>query len=108
VPPTPPTPPSQIVITHATEAAVGDIVQLMNDSPFDKDKLLLGKTFVKQHQVLTSQAIRMAKTITFEESRLEFLLYAFDYCADQQNYYQAVEALTFSSSRNKLLEAINR
>ena len=108
VPPTPPTPPSQIIITHATEAAVGDIVQLMNDSPFDKDKLLLGKTFVKQHQVLTSQAIRMAKTITFEESRLEFLLYAFDYCADQQNYYQAVEALTFSSSRNKLLEAINR
>ncbi len=108
VPPTPPTPPSQIIITHATDAAVGDIVQLMNDSPFDKDKLLLGKTFVKQHQVLTSQAIRMAKTITFEESRLEFLLYAFDYCADQQNYYQAVEALTFSSSRNKLLEAINR
>ena len=108
VPPTPPTPPSQIIITHATDAAVGDIVQLMNDSPFDKDKLLLGKTFVEQHQVLTSQAIRMAKTITFEESRLEFLLYAFDYCADQQNYYQAVEALTFSSSRNKLLEAINR
>ena len=80
----------------------------MNDSPFDKDKLLLGKTFVKQHQVLTSQAIQMARTITFEESRLDFLLYAFDYCADQQNYYQVVETLTFSSNRNKLLEAINR
>ena len=95
-------------VTHATDAAVSDVIDLMNQSAFDKDKLSLGKTFVKQKKIVTDQAIRMAKTITFEDTRLEFLIYAFDYCVDQQNYSQTVETLTFSSSRDKLLEIINR
>ena len=87
---------------------MSNIVELMNKSPFDKDKLTLGKTFVKQHPVLSSQALIMARTITFEESRLEFLIYTFDNCADPENYFQTVDALTYSSCRNKLLEVINR
>ena len=115
-PPTPPTPHTPHIPhiqqpdtpTHANETEMSSIVELMNKSPFDKDKLSLGKTFVKQHPVLSSQAVLMAKTITFEDSRLEFLIYAFDYCVDPENYFQTVEALTYSSSRDKLLEVINR
>lgn len=113
IPPTPPTPYTTPTYQpdppiHANEAEISSIVDIMNNSPFDKDKLSLGKTFVKQHPVLTTQIIRMAKTITFDDSRLEFLTYAIDYCVDPQNYFQAVETLTYSSNRNKLLEVMNR
>lgn len=93
---------------HATDMEVADAIKLINKHSFDSDKLNMARTFVLSKHVLTSQAITIAKTLNFDDSRLDFLLFAYDYCADPQNYYQTVDQLTYSSSKKKLMEKIQR
>ena len=59
--------------------------------------------------LLTSRQIAdMAKTFKFDSNRTGFLLYAYEFCADPQNYVVAANTLEFSSNRNELMRKITR
>lgn len=91
---------------HATENEMSSIMGMIKQEAFDNDKLNLAKTFIKSKNVTTAQVIRLAQAISFENKRLDLLLYAYEYCVDPANYYQTAEVLTYSSNKQKLLDAI--
>ncbi|MBQ4376705.1 MAG: DUF4476 domain-containing protein, partial [Bacteroidales bacterium] len=51
-----------------------------------------------------AQIIQLANTLTFENNRLEFLMFAYDFCVDPEHYNAAEDVLKFQSNRNSLRE----
>ena len=91
---------------RASEGDILGIVERMKKTTFENDKLQLAKSFVKGKYINTPQAIQIAQALRFESKRLEFLLYAYDYCYDRENYYTAADILNFNSNKQKLLKRI--
>jgi len=90
----------------ASNADVYDLLDRLKKTTFESDKLQLAKSFVKGKHVTTEQAIMIAQTLRFESKRLEYLLYAYEYCIDRENYYTAADILSFNSNKQKLLKRI--
>lgn len=106
-------PPAGTNLTHpghirhiATNEDVYGLVIRLKKTTFDEDKLQLAQSFVKGKHINTQQAITIAQTIRLEGKRLNFLLYAYDYCTDRENYYTAADVLTFNRNKQKLLKRI--
>lgn len=104
IPPVPLPPHSELRAASAEELA--GMVQRMKNQPFDEDRLSLGKVIVASSNLTSMQIMRLAETIDFSNSRVEFLKYAYGYCIDPLNYYQTVDCLTFSSDKKKVLDYI--
>ncbi len=118
-PVTPVTPASTLPVTNevvvvnpiahrhiASDADVSGIIDRMKKTSFENDKLQLAQSFVKGKHVSTAQAILIAQSLRMEGKRLDFLLYAYDYCYDRENYYTAIDILNYNSNKQKLLKRI--
>lgn len=101
-----PQPPMEPEIRRATEEDVAAMVLRMKNQSFDSDRLALGKVIVASSNLTASQIARLAETIDFSSSQVDFLKYAYNYCIDKPNYYQTVDILTFSSDKKKVLDYI--
>lgn len=102
VQPRPPMPAMHV----ATEEELADMERRMRSQSFDKDRLALGKSIVSSSRLTAYQISRLAKTISFSDSQVEFLKFAYHYCIDPNNYYQTVDVLSFSSDKKKVLDYI--
>jgi hypothetical protein len=49
---------------------------------------------------------RLASLLDFSASQVELLKYAYGYCADPQNYFKAIDILTFNSDKRKVMDFI--
>ena len=101
--PEPPMPPE---IRRATEEDVAAMVVRMKNQSFDSDRLALGKVIVASSNLTASQIARLAETIDFSSSQVDFLKYAYNYCIDKPNYYVTLDVLTFSSDKKKVMDYI--
>lgn len=90
----------------ASEDDVLSMIERMKALSFDSDRLALGKTLVAATPMTAAQIARLAESIDFSNSQVEFLKYAFAYCIDKVNYYRTVDVLTFSSDKRKVLDYI--
>ena len=92
----------------ATDTWVGEMVDVINRQSFDKEKLSTALGLLNHGYILTSSQIaRIASTMTFGDSQVDFLKSAFGVCADPANYERAIEVLTFSTDREKVREYIH-
>ncbi len=73
---------------------------------FEDSKLTLAKQIVRGHCVSSGQVRDMCKLFDFEDTKLEFAKYAFDFTLDQNQYYMVNDAFTFESSIEELDEYI--
>ncbi len=89
-----------------TEEDLVGMLLRMKGQPFDSDRLALGKVIVASSTLTAEQIGRLASTIDYSASQVEFLKYAFSYCADPQNYYKAIDVLTFNSDKRKVMDYI--
>lgn len=89
-----------------SEEDVQGMMKRMKGQSFDSDRLALGKVIVASSQLTAGQIARLAETIDYSSSQVEFLKYAYTYCIDKQNYYQTVDILTFGSDKKKVLDFI--
>ena len=89
-----------------TEEDLVGMLLRMKGQPFDSDRLALGKVIVASSTLTAEQIGRLAATIDYSASQVEFLKYAFSYCADPQNYYKAIDVLTFNSDKRKVMDYI--
>jgi hypothetical protein len=80
--------------------------QTIESKGFDDTKLSTAKQVVKANCLTTDQIIEVMTTFGFEESRLDFAKYAYDFCFDQNNYYNVSQGFTFDSSTEELNEYI--
>lgn len=69
---------------------------------FDEDKLTIAKQIVKSNCMTANQIKEVLAFFGFEETKLAFARYSYDYCVDQNNYYVINDAFSFSSSVDEL------
>ena len=49
---------------------------------------------------------RLASVFSFDENRLKFLIYAYNYCEDPQYYYSLRDVFTFQSNFDTLMDTV--
>lgn len=87
-------------------ASFGKAKQTIASKGFDDTKLSTAKQVAKANCLTTDQILEVMKIFGFEESRLEFAKYAYDYCFNQNNYYNVSQGFSFDSSTEELNEFI--
>lgn len=76
----------------------------INSKGFDDTKLSTAKNAVKANCMSTAQIKQVMGLFGFEETKLAFAKYAYDYCTDKNNYYTVGDVFSFSSSADELNE----
>ncbi|MFY7860914.1 MAG: DUF4476 domain-containing protein, partial [Chitinophagales bacterium] len=88
----------------------------MSSSDFEKGKSSITKQSFAESQIKTAKQMTKANCLSvkqirsimdifsFEEYKLEYAKYAYEFCTEKKNYYQLTEAFTFSSSSDSLNE----
>lgn len=87
-------------------ASFGKAKQTISSKGFDDTKLSTAKQVAKANCLTTDQIIEVMATFGFEESRLDFAKYAYDFCFDQNNYFNVSQGFSFDSSTEELNEYI--
>lgn len=90
----------------ATDEEVDAMVRQLKAESFDSDRLALARALLAPSLFTSSQIARLAQTIDFSNSQVEFLKYAYLHCCDPRNYGTAIEVLSFSSDRRKVTDYI--
>lgn len=73
---------------------------------FEETQLKIAKQATKANCMSTAQIKGICKMFSFEESKLEFAIFAHTYCTDKNNYYSLNDVFSFSTSVDSLNEAI--
>jgi len=80
--------------------------QTIESKGFDETRLSTAKQVAKANCLTTDQIQEIMNIFGFEESRLEFAKYAYDFCFDKNNYYNVSQGFSFDSSTEELNEYI--
>jgi len=81
--------------------------QSVSDKGFDETRLTTAKQISKSNCMNTAQIVDIMSVFGFEETKLEFAKYAYDYCVDQNTYYSVGDAFSFSDSVEELSRYID-
>jgi hypothetical protein len=96
---------------HHIECATNDQIQMtlevLNNISFDDKKLDVAKLCVTLGHFCVDDLARVAGVFSFDENRLKFLSYAYDYCEDPQNYYSLKAVFSFQSNFDSLMESVH-
>lgn len=103
-----PMPQTEHHLQHCSDHEVDQMVSLLHNESFDTNREKLAENFVKNHQLLSSQILRLCQEFSFSSSKVNFLKMAYHYCVDPENYAITTSALTFSTDRETILDYINR
>ncbi|MBL7942261.1 MAG: DUF4476 domain-containing protein [Flavobacteriales bacterium] len=74
----------------------------VESKPFDETRLSIAKTLTSANCLTAAQIRDLCGAFSFEETKLDFAKYAYDYCFDTSNYFMVSEAFTFDSSVEEL------
>ena len=69
---------------------------------FDDTRLTVAKQIAKSNCLTTTQIKDIMSVFGFEETKLEFAKYAYDFCYDKNQYYLINDAFSFDSSIDEL------
>ena len=80
---------------------VSQIISLMKQDPFDDTRMHYAKGFVKKNRLLSTEQIRrIAAAFSYDKARLPFVKYAYDFCADKENYSTLSGVFTEKASKD--------
>ncbi len=85
----------------------GDFQSALNtikSKSFEDSKLTIAKQITSSNCLLSTQVRDIAKSFSFESSRLEYAKFAYKYTYDKGNYFKVNEAFQFESSIDELNE----
>jgi hypothetical protein len=74
----------------------------INSKSFEDSKLTLAKQVTKSNCMTAIQIKEVMGLFSFEETKLEFAKYAYDYCYNQGDYYQVNDGFGFESTIEEL------
>ena len=84
----------------------GKVTATIKSQSFEETQLKIAKQATKANCMSTAQIKGICKMFSFEESKLEFAIFAHTYCTDKNNYYSLNDVFSFSTSVDSLNEAI--
>jgi hypothetical protein len=73
---------------------------------FDDTRLKVAKQIVSANCLNVSQIKQIATTINFEDTKLDFVKFSYDYCTEPQKYFQLNDIFSFSSNVDDLTEYV--
>lgn len=88
------------------DVSFGKAKQTIESKGFDDTRLSTAKQVAKANCLTTDQIVEIMAIFGFEDSRLAFAKYAYDYCFDQNNYYNVSQGFSFDSSTEELNQYI--
>lgn len=94
------------IIECATDEQLTMTVQVLEQQSFDDKRLEIAKLAVVLGRFCTEDLAHIAKVFSFDENRLEFFLFAYDYCEDPQNFPMLRDAFAFSANYDKMMKAL--
>ena len=94
--------PGGAMASHEFSSAKGSI----ESKTFEDDKLKVAKQITRNNCLSSDQVAQVMGLFTFEDSRVEYAMFAYDYVYDANNYYKVNDAFEFSFSIDELDEYI--
>lgn len=91
-----------VTAANASDFAAGK--NSIKSQSFSDTQLKVAKTFTKNNCLSVAQIKEVMSLFSFEESKLDYAKYAYDFCVDKKNYFQLTDAFSFSSSADDLYE----
>ena len=82
-------------------------MHVMSQQSFDDKKLEIAKLCVVLGHFCVDDLARLAGTFSFDDSRLTFLIFAYDYCENPQDYYALRDVFTFRSNFDTLMDTVH-
>lgn len=96
----------EVVVKGCTRAmdraAFDQAKKSVSDKGFEDTKLSTARQVAKNNCLTTAQIKEIMGVFGFEDSKLQFAKYAYDFCVDKGNYYLVGDAFGFSSSVDEL------
>lgn len=84
-----------------------DLKGTISSKSFEESKMTIAKQVLRDHCLFTTQVKELINLFTFEETKLDFAKYAYDYTYDRGNYFKVNDVFTFESSIEELNNYIN-
>lgn len=78
------------------------------DNSFEETRLSTAKTATKGSCLSTDQVKQIMELFSFEDSKLEYAKFAYDYTVDKNNFYTLGKVFTYSSSKEDLNNFIEK
>jgi hypothetical protein len=85
-----------------TDQDFSSISKSISSKTFEDSKLEIAKEVTPNKCLTASKIKQVMELFTYEETRLEYAKFAFEYCFDPDNYYQVYDAFTFETSIDEL------
>ena len=73
---------------------------------FEDTQLKTAKQVITANCLNVDQIIQIANTFSFEDNKLEFAKFAYDYCIEQKNYFKLNGIFSFSSNVDELSDYV--
>ncbi len=102
---TPAPAPVPVGCVNAYPMSSGNFSNALNtikNQSFEDGKLKTAKQVASGNCLNTAQIVQICKVFGFEESKLDFAKYAYDFCTEPNNYFNINNVFSFSSSSDDL------
>ncbi len=86
----------------------GILKQYIRNEAFDDRRINIAKQAAGNNNFSTAQVRDLMSIFSFDEGKLDVAKYFYNRTVDKNNYYQLTDALSFSDSKDKLLQFIRR
>ena len=93
-------------IECATREQMNLTLKVLEDQSFDDKRLEIANLCVTLGHFCVDDLARMAEVFSFDDNRLKFLVYAYDFCEDPQYYYSLRDSFAFESNFDTLMEKV--
>ena len=87
---------------------VNAIKSAVEAEDFSDDKIMIAKQALNGKCMSVQNIITISESFDFEDKKLEFAKYAYDYTYDLDNFYQVNKIFDFSSSKEELNEYVSK
>jgi len=87
---------------------VNAIKSAIESEDFSDDKIMVAKQALKGKCLSVQNVISISEVFDFEDKKLEFAKFAYDFTYDVDNYYQVNKIFDFSSSKEDLNEYVSK
>ena len=84
------------------------IKKMVSKETFEDDKLTLAKQAIPGANMTAAQLANIARVFSFENTKLEFLKFAYPFCIDPNKYFLVNDVFSFSSSKDELRRYIGQ
>ncbi|WP_343320495.1 DUF4476 domain-containing protein [Sphingobacterium multivorum] len=81
---------------------------LLNQKENDQDRLAVAAQELKSMRLSVTEIVDLMELFIRDDNKLAFAKYAYPTCVDKQNYQKVGEALSFSSTREKLVDFLKK